>query len=48
MTRVRIAEKLGTTPLAVAGAANRVRADKGQLAEWRDVLLQRWLAPLAR
>ena len=28
MTRVRIAEKLGTTPLAVAGAANRVRADK--------------------
>lgn len=46
MTRAEIGRLLGMTPLAVAGAANRVRAADGTVATWREGLLAAWWAPL--
>lgn len=46
LSRAAVGELLGMSPLAVAGAANRIRRAEGQVAEWRDMLERRWWEPL--
>lgn len=45
LSRAQIAAQLGMSPLAVAGAAHRVRAAEDELARWRESLLAAWWGP---